>query len=193
MFVPVKTITKNFAIMKTIKINLYKYSELPTEDAKERARNWFTTEMEYSWANEAIESMKAFLEKFHCSLNDYSINFLEPFRNDFSISYPKFLRSSEKICFIESVLKDLGSFNPETLKRNGDCKLTGMCFDENLIEGLRIEFSKGETDMQELIQAGLSEWEECVRKDYEFQFTEEYLKEVFAANEYEFNEDGSIH
>lgn len=176
--------------MKTIKIKVYQYDEL-SDEAKENARNEFTQNMEYYWGNEAIESLEAFLKRFNCELRDYSIDFLEPYRNQYSIKYPDFYRPSEKIAFIQSTLDELGSYNPETLKGTGECKLTGVCFDEPLIDGVRIEFNKGETDIEELIKAGIHLWEQEVKSDYESQFTDEYLSEHFEANEYEFLEDGT--
>ena len=172
--------------MKTKTINVYEFSEL-SDKAKENAISNYITYFEYGWGDEAIKSVEAFCEHFGCTVNNYSIDFLEPNRNNFSISYAE-LEDGE----IESLLNELGDYNKDTFKGLGDCKLTGVCFDEDVIDGFRTAWFNGERDLRELISEGISEWESSVRSDAEYQISEEGFADHCDCNNIEFNKEGEM-
>ena len=132
-----------------------------------------------------MKSLKKFLEHFECILRDWEIDFLEPYRNTYRISYAD-LDEDE----IKSLLDDLGTYDKDTLKGHGDCKLTGYCSDEDLIDGFRIAWHKGVRDLEELIHAGIQSWQKAAQADAEYQYSEEGYKDLCEANDYEFYEDG---
>lgn len=174
--------------MRTITKKVYSFDEL-SEDAKQKALQDYSIEDTYHWDNEALQSLKKGLEHFNCSLENYSIDYLEPHRNSFRLDlYYDHYGEDELYELIES----MGSYNPETLRGNGDCKFTGVCFDEDFADGVRKEYYSGERDLHELMMAGIGTWETAVQRDCEYQFSEEGYKEHCEANEYEFYEDGSM-
>ena len=59
-----------------------------------------------------------------------------------------------------------------------DCPLTGVCWDADLIVGLR--------------EGNPSKVLDAIHTDTEYQYSTEALIEMCEANEYEFNEDGSV-
>ncbi len=173
--------------MRTIKTAVYKFSEL-SDKAKEKAlQDNFNTD-EYFWGKDAIKSLRKFVGYFNGELSDWNIDFLEPYRNSWRLDLPDDMEEDD----IKDLLFSLGSFNPDTLKGKGDCKLTGYCADEDLIDGFRIAWFNGERDLRELIEAGISTWEIAVKKDCEYQFSEECFAETAEANDYEFTEDGKL-
>lgn len=172
--------------MKTIEVNVLTFSEL-SEEAKEKAlKNWGESNIEYFWDREAIASLGKFIEHFNGSLNNYNIDFLEPYRNNYHITVPDNMTAKE----IFSLLKQLGSYNKKTLRGDGECKLTGYCMDEELIDGFRRAWFNSERDLMQLIYAGIHTWEQAIKSDYEYEFTEEFFKDHAESNNYEFTEDG---
>jgi hypothetical protein len=97
--------------------------------------------------------------------------------------------SSEEI---SERLASLGTYDPETLKGHGDCVLTGYVHDENAIDGFRIAFNAGETDLNKLMEAAFRSWLAACQADYADQQSEEQFGETCEANEYEFTEDGVL-
>ena len=71
-------------------------------------------------------------------------------------------------------------YNQEDLCRLSadDCPLTGGCWDVDLIVGLR--------------EGNPSKVLDAIHTDIEYQYSTEALIEMCEANEYEFNEDGSV-
>jgi len=175
--------------MKTIKINLFKFNELNEEAKQVAIENYKNTVTEYCFADEAIKSLEKFAEHFNSKLKNWSIDF-------FNYS-PSFATFSEVEEIEENELKELimqmGEFNPETLRGLGDCKFTGVCFDEEAADGARKAFFNGERNVNEILQAGFDSWINSVNKDAEYQISDEAVSETLKANEYDFTEDGEIY
>lgn len=185
--------------MKTKTINVYSFKEL-SDAAKDRARIDYETN--WGGANwdrdgEYMAALKALAEHFGARLSDWSIDwsggaapssveFEAPTQEDSGLSktaWEKHLREK---------LQALGSYNRRTLKGNGDCKLTGMCYDENAIDGFRWAFYReGERDLNALLQAAYDSWIKAAHEDYAYDFGNEGLAENFDANGYEFDEEGA--
>lgn len=175
--------------MRTIEINVYKFSEL-SEDVQKKVAEKYASE-EYGWSNEAVESIKKFIEYFNGKLKNYSIDFLEPYRNSFTIHLSECMEDLPEE-ELKNYIEGMGGYDTSTLRGHGECKFTGYCMDEALSYGARLAYFKGERDVKELIFAGISVWEKEVIDDYEQQFTVEYMADVAEANDWEFTEDGKI-
>ncbi len=174
--------------MRTIEVNIYQFSEL-SEEVKEKALNKWAANENYFWGDDAIRSLEKFISHFCGKLNDYSIDWLEPYRNNIRFELSEGAYTKEEL---KQVIEDMGSYNPETLGGNGDCKFTGVCFDEDLCDGARKAYFSGERNIRELIEAGIKEWEISTQKDAEYQFSIEGFAEHCEANDYEFNESGNM-
>lgn len=172
--------------MKTIQIKLYSFNEL-SKDAQETAiENVRENITDYYHDRDALNSLKEFAKHFNSELKGWEIDFFNT-----SFSSVKFAEVEE---MEESELKELimqmGEFNPETLKGLGDCKFTGVCFDEDAADGARKAFFAGERDVNEILQAGFNTWLKSVHADTDFLTSDEGIKEEIEANEYDFTEDG---
>ena len=144
--------------MRTETINIYKIDEHPNkEKCFEWIRNNWHDLNQYS-VDVIIDSIKALSEKIGGTF-DYSICQV-PDRGE-HITFKDY--SHEALCSISA----------------DDCPLTGVCWDIDLIVGLR--------------EGNPSKALEYLHSDTEYKFSDEGLLELCEANGYEFNEDGSIH
>jgi hypothetical protein len=156
--------------MRTETITIYKFDELPTERAKERARDWWRECADLSWSDESLDSIRAFCKHFGVTLKSWSVGPYAPF--DFSTN-------AEQHHFRGKRLRDF--------KR--DHMPTGYCLDCSLWMTFYDVF-KGSGDAKAAfdaaMRAGFADW----RADMESQLEDDYIDDVLAANEFEFTEEG---
>ena len=171
--------------MRTETVTLYKFSEL-SDAAKARAVTDYRTSEDYHFAEDAMGSIKALAEHFHGRVSDWSIDWLNSSPSSMRFNMPEDMERVE----IQTRLDQLGTFNPDTLKGDGDCKLTGYCADEAAIDGFRAAFMAGESDLAVLMPAGYQTWLKDTQSDAEYQFSLEGYAEHAEANAREFTEDG---
>lgn len=172
--------------MKTKLINLYRFSELD-DRAKDHAKLKHAEACGYDWSEDALNSLKSLAEHFGGSLSDWSIDWESATYSSASFSMPE-LDGDE----IRSRLELLGSYNPETLKGNGECLLTGYCADEDAIDGFRAAFHAGEADLTKLMGAAFDTWIRAAVADYLSQFEDEEFSEMSDANDYWYSEAGDL-
>jgi hypothetical protein len=173
--------------MRTHTIKIYKFDEL-SEEAKEKAMEDIAITQEYFWQDSAIESLKRMAEHFGAKLASYDIDFSNSVQHGGATwENVEFIEEQE----IEERLLKLGTFNAETLKGDGDCKLTGYCADEDAIDGFRKAWFDGERDLIVLLKEAYKTWFKSCVSDYRQQLSKEGITEFFEANDgYEFTEDG---
>jgi hypothetical protein len=172
--------------MQVKTIETFKYSEL-SDAAKAKARDWFRNSDEFTSGDEYLESIKRLTEHFGGKIKDYEIDW----SNSTRPSWMKFEMSELEPEDIEAKLKELGTYDPETLKGNGECKLTGVCYDEDAIDGFRIAFLRdNERNLDKLMQAAFKTWIDSAHKEYDYRQSDEAVAEGIEANEYDFTADG---
>ena len=173
--------------MRTITKSVYKFNELPENIQDRIIEKWAENETDYNWGNDAIESLKAFVDHMGGDLRDYSIDWLEPGRSTIRVNVNEEMDEDE----LKSLIESMGSYNPETLRGLGDCKFTGYTADDNLADGAREAYFKGERDVRELINAGFEQFLQACREDFEYQMSAKCFRENYADND-EYYEDGEI-
>ena len=156
--------------MQTVQINLYTIEELPTETAKERARDWWRSLGYTPWHDESLESIKAFCEHFGVTLKAWEVG---------AYSRPYFSTDAENSHF--RGLK-VSQFSP-------DHSPTGYCLDWPLWSVFFHSF-KRTGDAKAAFVEGLTEGFKCWAADLEDQDSAEYIDETLSANGYTFTEDG---
>lgn len=162
--------------MKTRTINIYSFDEL-SEKSKETAK-YCIHSSGYFWEDDALKSLAAFANHFGAKLTNYEIDWNNSCRS--SASFSGGYESEEQI---SSAIEGGGY---------GECKLTGYCFDDSALYGLREAWNKGEREIGELLQAGYEEWIKDCQSDFEYQQSDEATSEHCEANGYEFTEDGRL-
>lgn len=159
--------------MRTETLNIYTFQELPTDAAKERARDWYRTSSDPAWCDESRQSIQAFCEHFGVTLRDWSVGAYSPI--DYSTN-------ANNQHFRGVKLRDIDRY----------AMPTGYCLDCTLWQTMHDEF-KRTGDAKAAFDAALYEGFKAWRADMESQLEDEYIDEVLAINEYEFTEDGRIH
>lgn len=135
-----------------------------------------------------MQSIKALAEHFDGKMKDWEIDFFDSSYSSVKFDMPDDMPKSE----VKARLLKLGSYNKRTKKGNGDCVLTGVCHDEDAIDGLRIAFYEGETDLNTLMQAAFRTWLKACHADCKDQYTDETFSETSDANEWQYFENGKI-
>lgn len=174
----------------TLQIKVYKFSELSPE-AKDRARQWHESCGDWFRDSELMDSIKALAAHFDGKLSDWSVDWA----NSYSQSSMKFDMPEEmSVAEIRRRLKQLGRYNRRTLRGDGDCKLTGVCYDEDAIDGFRIAFVRGKIrNLNELMQAAFDTWIKAAWANYEYDYGDEGLSETSDANEWRYLESGKFY
>lgn len=116
--------------MRTVvrEIKVFKFSEL-SEDGKEHAKENDRSNCGYSWRGEALKSIKALTEHFGGKVVDYSVDWFGGSYSSMKFGMPDMEREE-----IIERLGQLGTFDPESLRGHGDCKLTGFCHESESIK-----------------------------------------------------------
>lgn len=149
--------------MRSISINLYKYDELPTEIAKDVAREWWSNLecQEPSFLNDHNKSVKAAL-KF---LGSYSYG-----RSDF-----------DKLC--STALE---------MKYKGECLWTGYIDDLTAIDCI-VKACEKVDDIDMIKYSFKCYMAEEYSKQLDESLKVENVEEVIRINDYEFTADGKIY
>jgi hypothetical protein len=158
--------------MRTETRTIYTFSELPTERAKERARDWWRSNLDFSWGDESLESIKTFCAHFGVTLEEWSAGPHAPY---------SFKTNAENKHFRGRKLKDF----------NRDNMPTGYCLDCDLWMTFYDDFKRTGNALEAFdaaLHAGFKSW----RADMEYQMEDEHIDEVLGINGYEFDEDGGI-
>ena len=156
--------------MRTIELDIYKYSEL-SESAKENAREWFSRGG-YVWIDEGIDSIRAFCDHFGVNLKDYQLSPYSPSYIDTDAENQHFR-----------------GYKLKQAEKEKNLTPTGYCLDCDLFETMyRVFKDTGDAlhAFNEAIEAG----KRGIIADMEWQDSEEYIAEMMDINDYEFDENG---
>ncbi len=156
--------------MRTETITIYQFKELPTEEAKEKAREWWRNGIDFSWDSESISSIKAFCEAFGVNLSNWSVG---PYSN------PEYTTDATNEHFRGRRLREFDRY----------AMPTGYCLDCSLWTTFYDEFKRtgdARGAFDSALWAGFKAWQD----DMEYQLSDECIDEMLEINEYEFTEDG---
>ena len=206
--------------MRIAETKVYQFNEL-SEEAKERARQWWREGYEFHWSSEVEQAMKEFSRLAEVRIFDYE--FGDPFSYTKGIKFSTNHRDEEQfelsgaraLAWIENnileycrtpkvyYLRTTGS----TKKRKSNllteinCPFTGMCYDMDILDPL-LKFAKGpkvygrgweNTTVLDLISECFASLVKSVEGEIEHCLTsDEYADDEITINEYEFTEDGKI-
>lgn len=158
--------------MRTETINIYSFDEL-SDDAKDKAREKYRANCDFSWSKESKESINAFCDHFGVRLTQWNVG---PY------STPDYTAEHFNSHFRGLKIKDF--------KR--DHMPTGYCLDCDLWMTFYDEFKatgSAKKAFDKALWAGFIGW----RNDMESQLSDEYIDEYMMMNEYEFTENGEMH
>jgi len=177
--------------MREIKTKVYRYNEL-SDNAKEIARQSYAAIYGYLHEEEAIASIKALAKHFQGEVVEFDIYFSGGSHS--SMQFDMLNLSSKDI---QRLLDELGDYNKDTLKGLGECKLTGMGYDEDAIDGFRMAYHAGKRRMNNLMEAAFRNLLEQCQSEYECFYGnnpeegDSEFAEHCESHNVEFYEDGS--
>ena len=204
-------------IMRTITntYNVYRFDEL-SDEAKEKALDDFRYNNVFAWQDEIIDTIKAIAKAMNCRASWYSydgiaydVSFDSNAEEDienlkgkraYAYIFNNFLfpNRSMKTYWLNHMIHCDGRKNWSRKSKLffgwDDCPFTGYCADCCFIEAWREwvkDFNKNSTvgDFILMVANRLGdEW----TSDNEYQMSDEYIKEMFDINDYEFLEDGTV-
>lgn len=190
--------------MRIQEIKLYKFDEL-SDDAKEKAREWYRDGLEYPWFQELADSLKGFEKSLPIEIKDYSYG-LEANRSyinyeitDDNIQDLKGLRLRRWLINNFWNALEKGEFQStghksrySKMTKKVSCPFTGFCMDENLLDPIRdfINRPNDKETFESLIDECFESFINAISKDIEYYYTDESVDENILANEYEFTENG---
>lgn len=173
---------------REIPVTVFKFSEL-SDKAKQRAKDDYAANNGYHLADEAAKSLEKLAEHFGGEVRNYGIDWFGGTPSSAEFDMPDDMEPDE----VKRRLDELGSYNPETLKGNGDCKLTGWATDEDAIDGFREAWHEGERDLEALMQAAFEALVENGQADCEAEYTDENFGQFADENDFEYYENGKRH
>lgn len=159
--------------MRTETITIYKFDELPSERAKEKARYWWRSTADYPWWGEAFNCINHFCAHFRVKLTDYEVSTHRPYY---------FKTDATKDNFRGIKLKDIHSEHSPT----------GYCLDYTLWHTFFMTF-KQTGDAKHAFNEALDAAFKDIVSDMEWHETDECIDELLTINEYEFTVDGEVY
>jgi hypothetical protein len=195
--------------MEIREYKVYKFTEL-SEDAKQKAIQYFREGNDYPWFSECNDSLKGFEKALPIKIRDYSYgeelyrSYIQFEVTDENVGLLKGLRL--RTWLINNFWNDLGkgkfyslptgSYKSRHSKMTKEvsCPFTGYCADEDLIEPIRrfIEKPDKEITFELLIKMCFHSFAKSVASDIEYQNSDEAIIETIEANDYDWTEDGKI-
>lgn len=181
--------------MKTITIKLYSFAEL-SEKAKDRAHTDSLRYFENPWARENWQSLEEFCKLFPCS---YRREYME-FTGD---GYVSELSGQRLATYIWNNYRDRiytgkyyyanGKSRHSRIQIEVSCPFTGYIADDVLLDEIVKFMRKPDSrDFEQLLRDCISDWETYVKDDEAEAASIERFAEDCEANEWTFEEDGTM-
>lgn len=157
--------------MQTVEIQIYHFHELD-DRAKERAREWYRANCEYTWFSEAKDCLTAFCDHFGVKVLDYSIGENQGFvKTDAGQHHFRGIKLSEQL---------------------RDAMPTGLWLDCELFMHFYDEF-KNTGNAKAAFEDALYNFTRAVRNDVEHYYSDEAIDENIEINEWTFTADGKFY
>lgn len=157
--------------METVQIDVFTFDEL-SEEAKEKAREWWRADCGFAWSDESRGSIEAFCDHFDVRLKNWEVC---PY------SSPIYSTDAENRHFRGLRLSQV----------DRDAMPTGYCLDATLWITFHDQFKKT-GDAKGAFDAALWEAFKAWRDDMEWQLSDECVDELLTINEYQFEESGKF-
>jgi hypothetical protein len=158
--------------MEIVELQIFEFNEL-SDEAKEKAREWYRHDMDYHWGDESQDSIKAFCNHFGVKLINWSV---APY------SSPDYHAEYFNSHFRGMKLKDF----------ERDHMPTGYCLDCDLWMTFYDEFKRtgsAKTAFDKALWAGFIAW----RNDMEAQLEDDYIDDHIQINEWTFTAEGKFY
>jgi hypothetical protein len=170
--------------MKTVKVNVYKFSEL-SEQAKEKARNWWREGgLNYEWWDYFYYDA----ERIGLKITSFDLDRNRHAEGDFLLAANEvaaniFKEHGEQCETYKTATQFMEEWEPVF---NDYMDENGVNYESEMLEGHLMELE------EEFLSSLLEDYSIMLQNEYEYMYSDEYVNETITINEYEFTEDGSI-
>jgi len=174
---------------RTIEITVFEFDEL-SDEAKEKARDWYRSTDCWCWQDEWRESAQEFSKIAPIDIDnaDYNAGHVNiTWTGDDDVAKLTGLRAWKW-------LHNNGWFDRARKEVQGACGLTGSFGDASLFDPFT-EYEKTPVSIPDLKQAFYEcaqSWVYEARSDMEYSYSDESVDTNIRANEYQFTEDGKL-
>lgn len=152
---------------------------------------------------EAVTTLKAFCEHFNLELVDYSISAFQDYRDNVTVRYNddiKHLTGVRLWKYITNNFLDYHEYSAFSSARRdiqllaGNCPFTGVCYDETMLDPIRAFMAKPDplNDFECLMVDCFDALLNVIYAEAEYRYSDDGLRDMCEANEYQFNQDGEI-
>lgn len=157
--------------MEVVELQVFQFHELD-EQAKGNAREWYRTNSEYPWFDEAISSLKAFCDHFNVTLRDWNLGDGRGYvKTDAEQSHFRGIKLSEQ---------------------DRDAMPTGLWLDCELFQHFYDEF-KNTGDAKAAFDDALYNLVRAVSRDVEYYYSDESADENIETNMWTFTAEGKYY
>ena len=175
--------------MKHVTLKICTYEEL-NETAQENAREWYRQNDCWHWDAEWWQSAQAF--SIIAPIKIYEADMCAGWvscrwQDDSDVAALSGVRAWKW-------LQNNGWFDLAAKNAQGDCTLTGYCFDCPLFDPIA-EYAKNPAsvpDLEQVFYECAQAWFYAARADYEWSMSDEAVIDAIIGNEYEFTESGEF-
>jgi hypothetical protein len=170
--------------MKTVKVNVYKFSEL-SEQAKEKARNWWREGgLNYEWWDYFYYDA----ERIGLKITSFDLDRNRHAEGDFLLAANEvaaniFKEHGEQCETYKTATQFMEEWEPVF---NDYMDENGVNYESEMLEGHLMELE------EEFLSSLLEDYSIMLQNEYEYMYSDEYVNETITINEYDFTEDGSI-
>lgn len=190
--------------MKEVTVKVYSFSELSKEvQAKLIEKERYAEYKEYFSCKEIFESFKAFMSHMDIDVKDWSIDYSNANRSYIKLGWPRLEFDADMMHGIrlwKYLMNNYSTIVPKYSKDNKPesiidscCPFTGVCFDHDVMEPF-INFLKRpdkSTDFNELMEDCVNACLKAIENAYEYENSDEYIREGLDDSYMEYLEDGT--
>jgi hypothetical protein len=172
--------------MRTLSSPVYKLAEHPSPDAcLDSMRQWPDI---YGWGDDNVASLRAFCALFNLQRLDYSVSTCGHSWASAEIPDGDPLEELKGVRLWKYINRHFGRHITK------DCPFTGYCMDEAVLQPLRQWLARPglTTDFEDLVRDCLRAWVSAYVADWESAYSDDALRDMAEANEYEFYENGRL-
>ena len=157
--------------MEVVELQIFQFHELD-EQAKQNAREWYRSTIEYPWYDEAKDSFKAFCDHFNVTVKDWALGDMRGYvKTDAEQRHFRGVKLSEQ--------------DPEKMP-------TGLWLDCELFCHFYHEFSRT-GDAKGAFDDALHNFVRAVARDVEYYYSDESIQENMETNMWTFTEQGKYY
>ena len=157
--------------MEVVELQIFQFHELD-EQAKDKAREWHRSTIDYPWYDEAKDSLKAFCDHFRVTVRDWALGDMRG--------------------YVKTDAEQRNFRGIKLSEQDRDAMPTGLWLDCELFMHFYDEF-KRTGDAKEAFDDALHNFVKAVARDVEYFYSKESVDEHIETNMWTFTKEGNYY